>query len=869
MKKDDTTEFHSFNPDTSGLTESAEYKRKKEQEDRVKASRVTVWQRISGFFANRRTHIAFGVAMMLIGIYFLLVFMSYLAVGAADQSRVENYDLISNATESSQIGNAGAALGASVAEALVAQGFGLGAFVIVVWFITIAVRLMRQGCRVRFFLFSLMSLYSMFACSMVVGVFTRDIPITFFQLGGAFGYQANLWLERLTGAYGMWAVNLFIVVVWVLLCYKTLHVIFSKAHKHLQRVRMMNASGEEASTSTFLGDKHKAKAENASPVQAAPAPNRNTAPAAETDAPGATAADLEPLPEVEPSTPAVTPTPVGRREPVGSTTAPAPVAHGGTGDGTKAPADDGKAAVMKGIEASEHVTNPNDPTGEYNHYVFPPLDLMNKVKMRTDRVDLDEQEANKQRITDTLNNYGIGIKSIKASVGPTVTLFEIVPQDGIRIAKIRGLEDDIAMSLAALGIRIIAPMPGRGTIGIEVPNREPQVVPIYEVLSSKAFQESKAALPMVLGCTVSNDVFVVDLAKMPHLLVAGATGQGKSVGLNTIITSLLYKKGPSELKFILVDPKKVEFSPYADLEKYFFAKVPGEEKCIATDKDKVVLTLNSVVQEMENRYQVLEEVKERNVIDYNRKWRQGLRNEKDSHGNYYKYMPYIVVIIDEFADLIMEAGKEIETPIIRVAQKGRAAGLHMIIATQRPSANVVTGLIRSNFPARMAFRVAQGLDSRIILDRQGAQQLIGRGDMLFSANSEITRLQCPFVDTPDVENLCRFVKEQEDADHDINHLEPYQLPECLVPDSDDGGAAGGANLNDRDPIFEEAVRWVVQSETASTSSLQRRYQIGFNRAGRIMDQMEAAGIVGPSQGGKPRKVLMDVMQVDMMFGAKG
>ncbi len=867
MKKDDTTEFHSFNPDTSGLTESAEYKRKKEQEDRVKASNVTVWQRLSSFFGNRRTHIAFGVAMMLIGIYFLLVFMSYLAVGAADQSRVENYDLISNATESSQIGNAGAALGASVAEALVAQGFGLGAFVIVVWFITIAVRLMRQGCRVRFFLFSLMSLYSMFACSMVVGVFTRDIPITFFPLGGAFGYQANLWLERLTGAYGMWAVNLFIVVVWVLLCYKTLHLVFSKAHKHLQRVRMMNASGEEAPTSTFLGDKHKAKVENTTPATVVPEPTRAPVSVAEPDVPEVNPADLEPLAEDEPSTPAVAPAKVGLREPVAPTPAPAPVKRGGTAD-EAAPADDGKPAVMKNIETSEHVTNPNDPTGEYNHYVFPPLDLMTKVKMRTDRVDLDEQEANKQRITATLNNYGIGIKSIKASVGPTVTLFEIVPQDGIRIAKIRGLEDDIAMSLAALGIRIIAPMPGRGTIGIEVPNREPQVVPIYEVLSSKAFQESKAALPMVLGCTVSNDVFVADLAKMPHLLVAGATGQGKSVGLNTIITSLLYKKGPSELKFILVDPKKVEFSLYADLEKYFFAKVPGEEKCIVTDKDKVVLTLNSVVQEMENRYQVLEEVKERNVIDYNRKWRQGLRNEKDSHGNYYKYMPYIVVIIDEFADLIMEAGKEIETPIIRVAQKGRAAGLHMIIATQRPSANVVTGLIRSNFPARMAFRVAQGLDSRIILDRQGAQQLIGRGDMLFSSNSEITRLQCPFVDTPDVENLCRFVKEQEDADRDINHLEPYMLPEYLVPDSDDGGVTGGANLNDRDPIFEEAARWVVQNETASTSSLQRRYQIGFNRAGRIMDQMEAAGIVGPSQGGKPRKVLMDVMQIDMMFGGK-
>ncbi len=861
MKKDDANEFHSFNPDTSGLTESAEYKRKKEQEDKVKASRITVWQRMSDFFHNRRTRIAFGVAMLLIGIYFLLVFMSYLSVGSADQSRVSNYDLITNASEPSQIGNAGAAVGASVAETLVAQGFGVGAFVIVVWFITIAVRLMRSGCKVRFFLFSLMSLYSMFACSMVLGVFTRDIPITFFQLGGAFGYQANLWLERLTGAYGMWAVNLFIVVVWVLLCYKTLHVVFSRVHNQYKRMRMMAASGSDATTSTFLGDQHKAKTHPGAPTPA-PAPASATIPVPDpVNEPHND--DLEPLTEMTPSTPAVEPATFGGSAALAQQ-APQP-SHGENLPEVGEVSDE--PAKMKDIEKSDHMSNPNDPTGEYGHYVFPPLDLMTKVKMRTDRVDLDEQEANKKRITDTLNNYGIGIKSIKASVGPTVTLFEIVPQDGIRIAKIRGLEDDIAMSLAALGIRIIAPMPGRGTIGIEVPNREPQVVPIYEVLSSKAFQESKAALPMVLGCTVSNDVFVADLAKMPHLLVAGATGQGKSVGLNTIITSLLYKKGPSELKFILVDPKKVEFSLYADLEKYFFAKVPGEEKCIVTDKDKVVLTLNSVVQEMENRYQVLEEVKERNVIDYNRKWRQGLRNEKDSSGNYYRYMPYIVVIIDEFADLIMEAGKEIETPIIRVAQKGRAAGLHMIIATQRPSANVVTGLIRSNFPARMAFRVAQGLDSRIILDRQGAQQLIGRGDMLFSANSEITRLQCPFVDTPDVENLCGFIKEQEDADHNVNHMEPYALPEYMMPDSEDGPSASG-NLNDRDPIFEEAVRWVVQNETASTSSLQRRYQIGFNRAGRIMDQMEAAGVVGPSQGGKPRKVLMDFMQVDMMFGGK-
>ena len=469
-----------------------------------------------------------------------------------------------------------------------------------------------------------------------------------------------------------------------------------------------------------------------------------------------------------------------------------------------------------------------------------------------------------------MGQYGIAIKSISAHVGPTVTLFEIVPEEGVRISKIRTLEDDIALSLAALGIRIIAPMPGRGTIGIEVPNHEPQVVPMREAIASRAFQESKAALPMVLGSTVSNDVFVADLTKMPHLLVAGATGQGKSVGLNAIIASLLYKKGPSELKFVLIDPKKVEFSLYASLEKYFFAKVEGEDKAIITDTAKVVQTLNSLVQEMENRYLVLEEVGERKLEDYNRRWRKELRHKMDENGKFYQYMPYIVVIVDEFSDLIMTAGKEVETPIVRIAQKARAVGIHMIIATQRPSSNVITGLIKANFPGRIAFRVSQLVDSRIILDRPGAQQLIGRGDMLFSANGEITRLQCPFIDTPEIVNICYYIKEQEDADTEVSHEQPYILPDYEGDSSGGGdygggGSGSGGSTNDRDPLFEEIARLVVTSDTASTSALQRRYNIGFNRAGRIMDQLEAAGIVGPAAGGKPRKVLMDPMDLDQLF----
>ena len=534
---------------------------------------------------------------------------------------------------------------------------------------------------------------------------------------------------------------------------------------------------------------------------------------------------------------------------------------------TNAPDNDGGEAVrLKPITASKDVSNPHDPTGEYMHYRFPTLDLLQDIRMNPNSVDKQEQDENKQRIRDTLSKYGIEIKDIMVHVGPTVTLFEIVPEDGVRVNKIRVLEDDIALSLAALGIRIIAPMPGKGTIGIEVPNRDPQVVPMREVLGSKAFQESRAKLPMCLGCTVSNEVFIADLTKMPHLLVAGATGKGKSVGLNAIITSLLYKKGPSELKLVLVDPKRVEFSVYADLEKYFFAKAPGEEKAIITDTDRVIKTLNSLVQEMENRYSVFEDVRVRNVSDYNELWRRELRDVRDEHGEKkYHYMPYIVGIIDEFSDMIMTAGKEVETPLVRIAQKARAVGIHMIIATQRPSSKVITGLIKGNFPGRIAFAVAQGIDSQIIIDRRGAQQLIGRGDMLFQIDGELTRLQCPFVDTPDIVRICDFIKEQEDKDRDINHEQPYMLPEYVGKDEGGGGDANVGNVKDRDPLFEEAVRFIVMGNTASTSSLQRRYEIGYNRAGRLMDQMEHAGIVGPAQGSKPRQVLVSPMDIDQLF----
>lgn len=519
--------------------------------------------------------------------------------------------------------------------------------------------------------------------------------------------------------------------------------------------------------------------------------------------------------------------------------------------------EEGTVTIAPKIEMSNgKVVEVYDPTKELANFKLPSIDLLRYIPTKEVNVDVTEQDENKKRITDTLEKYGISIKKIDVRVGPTITLFEIIPADGVRISKIKGLEDDIALSLAALGIRIIAPIPGRGTIGIEVPNKDPQTVSMRSVIGSKKFQEAKADLPMALGCTISNEVFVADLAKMPHLLVAGATGQGKSVGLNAIIASLLYKKHPAELKFVLVDPKRVEFSLYNDLENHYLAKLPDEEKSIITDSNKVVATLNSVVTEMENRYELLSAARVRGIKDYNKKFVNRELNPEKGH----RFLPYIVVIIDEFCDLIMEAGKDVERPIVRIAQKARAVGIHMIIATQRPSTNVITGLIKANFPGRIAFRVTQMVDSRTIIDCSGAQQLIGKGDMLFSANGSMERIQCAFIDTPEVEKISEHIASQ------IGYNGAYELPPYVPEDNGSESSSSSVSLNDRDMLFEEAAAFIVSGETASTSSLQRRYNIGYNRAGRIMDQMEAAGIVGPSQGGKPRRVLVDSIQLANILG---
>lgn len=483
-----------------------------------------------------------------------------------------------------------------------------------------------------------------------------------------------------------------------------------------------------------------------------------------------------------------------------------------------------------------------DPTLELSNFRFPTFNLLKQYN-ESISIDPEELEANKDRIVETLKNYKIGIAEIKATVGPTITLYEIVPEAGIRISKIKNLEDDIALSLSALGIRIIAPIPGKGTIGIEVPNKKSTIVSMHSAISSKKFQESQMELPVALGKTISNETFVVDLAKMPHLLMAGATGQGKSVGLNAVLTSLLYKKHPAEVKFILVDPKKVELTLFNKIERHYLAKLPGEDEAIITDTTKVVHTLNSLCIEMDNRYDLLKAAMVRNIKEYNTKFRKRKLNPNDGH----QFLPYIVLVIDEFADLIMTAGKEVETPIARLAQLARAIGIHLIVATQRPSVNVITGIIKANFPSRIAFRVTSKIDSRTILDAPGADQLIGRGDMLYSGGNDITRIQCAFVDTPEVEKITDFIGSQK------AYTEAYQLPEYV---DDENGTSIDIDIADRDKLFKEAAEIIVTAQQGSASLLQRKLKLGYNRAGRLIDQLEAAGIVGGFEGSKARQVLI-------------
>ena len=493
-----------------------------------------------------------------------------------------------------------------------------------------------------------------------------------------------------------------------------------------------------------------------------------------------------------------------------------------------------------------------DPKLELSKYRFPNHDLLKDYGENSITIDQEELELNKNKIVETLKNYNIGISKIKATVGPTVTLYEIVPEAGIRISKIKNLEDDIALSLSALGIRIIAPIPGKGTIGIEVPNQKPSIVSMRSVITSNKFQTAEMELPLALGKNISNETFVVDLTKMPHLLMAGATGQGKSVGLNAVLTSLLYKKHPAEIKFVLVDPKKVELNIYSKIERHYLAKLPNTEEAIITDNTKVIHTLNSLCIEMDNRYELLKNGMCRNLKEYNQKYRERKLNPEDGHN----FLPYIVLVVDEFADLIMTAGKEVETPIARLAQLARAVGIHLIIATQRPSVNVITGIIKANFPARIAFRVTSKIDSRTILDSGGADQLIGRGDMLYTQGNDLTRIQCAFVDTPEVQKISDYIGSQ------MGYSSAYVLPEYIEENS----TSLDLDPSERDDLFREAAEVIVTAQQGSASLLQRKLKLGYNRAGRIIDQMEVAGIVGPFEGSKARQVLIsDLNALDVFL----
>ena len=792
-------------------------------------TKKSFWQNLKAFFVDGRTRFALGMVLVLISAYLLIVMVSFFMTGEIDQSKILNNTPIELANAGDDVSNAGAALGAKLSNDLIYNGLGLGSLVLVIWSFVLGMRLIRRK-KMKFFSFTLISLIAVCAISMTLGVISIYFDFTFFPLGGNFGKYNSLYLMKLIGVPGVLILDFVLLMLWILCCKNNIASFFAKIKGWFpeKTIEPEDEDGSEEENEenedteeyivpeelTEFDDYQEEKDDNEKDDDAfLPVIDD-----AEEEVQDEIDEKIENVDEVEP----------------------------------------GVISVAPKIEmANGKLVEAYDPTKELANFKFPTLDLLRDIQVKAVNVDVDEQEANKRRITETLEHYGIPIKKIDVCVGPTITLFEIVPADGVRISKIKGLEDDIALSLSALGIRIIAPIPGRGTIGIEVPNKDPQTVSMRSVIGSRKFQECKFELPMALGCTISNDVFLADLAKMPHLLVAGATGQGKSVGLNAIVTSLLYKKHPAELKFVLIDPKMVEFSLYGVLENHYLAKLPDEEKCIITDSTKVVATLNSLVTEMESRYMLLSNARVRNIKDYNKKFiNRELNPEKGHH-----YLPYIVVIIDEFCDLIMEAGKEVERPIVRIAQKARAVGIHMIIATQRPSTNVITGIIKANFPGRIAFRVTQMVDSRTILDCSGAQQLVGKGDMLFSANGAMERIQCAFVDTPEVEKICDYIADQ------IGYGEAYELPPYIPEDnSGDNGSSSAVNLNDRDPLFEEAAAFIVAGETASTSSLQRRYGIGYNRAGRIMDQMEAAGIVGPSQGGKPRRVLVDSIQLGSIIG---
>lgn len=780
-----------------------------------------------------------GLILLVTALFTILSFTSYLITGGDDQGLVEK------GIWKGDYSNYAGALGAKWAYYWMDGCFGLGAFFLPLLLIMAAMKLTR-AYKVRFWKCFLNYTFLMFWFSVsgaffLTGIFAERQGWEYINPGGRHGQFISEWLTNYTGPVITFAILLLTAIAYLAyLSSRTIQAIrkllnpteYIKTHLIRKKDNVTGEQQEQAKDVTTVTE------ESGVPAEVEPYTGQDDD--ADTETSATIDFDLgnsrqETQPEEKNDEEAENESPDGNDEDTGNC---------GTGNSIGLDIEqtvDEEVADEEGRGALE----PYDPKLDLEHYQYPVLQLLDKYSDNGSSIDMEEQNKNKDQIIDVLQNFGVGISSIKATVGPTITLYEITPAKGVRISKIRNLEDDIALSLSALGIRIIAPIPGKGTIGIEVPNARPQMVSMESILNSRKFQETEFELPIALGKTITNEVYMVDLAKMPHLLVAGATGQGKSVGLNAIITSLLYKKHPAELKFVMVDPKKVEFSIYSPIENHFLAKVADDSgESIITDVNKVVQTLKSLCCEMDTRYDLLKKARARNVKEYNAKFKNRQLNPENGH----RFMPYIVVIIDEFGDLIMTAGKEIELPIARIAQLARAVGIHMIIATQRPTTNIITGTIKANFPARMAFKVSAMIDSRTILDRPGANQLIGRGDMLFSSGTDPVRVQCAFVDTPEVERITAYIARQQ------SYIGPFELPKVEMEGDDDSGP-GNVDMTHLDPMFEEAARLIVTTQQGSTSMIQRKFAIGYNRAGRLMDQLEKAGIVGAAQGSKPREVL--------------
>ena len=799
-------------------------------------------------FHNEKLNFFLGLLLVSVAVYFIMAFISYFTTGAADQSLIEDPREGEIMNEKHEFSNTCGSLGAYVSWYFIKRCFGIPAFMIPLFLILLGIHLIR-AYRVNLLKWFLALMILMIWGSVTFAKFLSPFFVdACYSPGGDHGLFVCQFIENFIGTPGL---TVFLGLTAIgFLTYVSAETIFI-LRKILNPTRFI--------------DKVKFKITNNDPnekvdsyeQQLATADDYNTLvfddPASQTvefhDDGKAVVIDDVYQREEQPAAPTV--------KPVNDIQKP----KGGEVGMEIEVAKDEDAADAKTVAPNLEDLEPYDPKRDLENYHYPTLDLLKKYDNDGKPfIDMAEQTANKNRIVEVLRTFGVEISSIKATVGPTITLYEITLAPGVRISKVRSLEDDIALSLSALGIRIIAPIPGKGTIGIEVPNAKPSIVSMESILNSKKFQESQMELPCAIGKTITNEVFMFDLAKAPHLLVAGATGQGKSVGLNAIVTSLLYKKHPAELKIVLVDPKKVEFSIYNPLINHFLAKVPDDDADpIITDVTKVVRTLNSLCKLMDTRYDLLKEVGARNIKEYNKKFIDRKIPPRGGHG----FMPYIVVIIDEFGDLIMTAGKEIELPIARIAQLARAVGIHMVIATQRPTTTIITGNIKANFPARIAFKVSAGIDSKTILDRTGAQQLIGKGDMLYLGGAEPIRVQCAFVDTPEVERINEFIAAQQ------SYNMPFELPEPDTPESDmgDGGSAD-VDMQHLDPLFEDAARLIVLNQSGSTSLIQRKFAIGYNRAGRLMDQLEKAGVVGAAMGSKPREVMIqDEMSLNNLLNS--